>query len=656
MCGINGIFARRSSFSVLEKGAEMNRLIQHRGPDDNGGVCFVEGKAFPIGYDNSVPKDASVSYLDYQSSVNFSQTQSWLGHRRLSILDLSALGHCPMAAQEDRYWITYNGEVYNYIEIRNELKELGVEFRTNTDTEVVLNAYIQWGEKCVNRFNGMWSFVIYDREKKLLFGSRDRVGVKPFYYYHSDDVFCFSSEQKALVETGVVAKRINKKAVYDFLAFTEIEQQKESFFAGVTELLPGYSFTFQEDSWELKSYAYYSLQSSSEIEEISAAKETQYIGEIQELFSNSIALRLRSDVKIGACLSGGIDSSAIVGQMAQNGEQQIHTFTGASHEKELDETRFSNLVVKKYGTISNIVTPTSSELLADFEELMYCQDIPLFSSSTYAQWRVLKMAKEDGVKVVLDGQGGDELFAGYLPYHLNLWLDLLKKGHYKRLKVELNSFGSLKKGVQFFVKQYLRFYGLKKLPNSLFKTLLQKFYTEHQYIQGDLKSTYASEAFKAYQADLPTSLNGMLSHEFDNTRLKSYLKCEDRCSMWHSVEARTPFADDLPLIEKAFSISGSYKIKNGVKKYLLREASKNVLPSEIYNRKDKMGYVTPNNLWIKEIKDDLKKYFTSDLEEYFDMEKLMSDYDQFFDQTHLQENQSMFKFIAFAVWKKKFNM
>ena len=183
---------------------------------------------------------------------------------------------------------------------------------------------------------------------------------------------------------------------------------------------------------------------------------------------------------------------------------------------------------------------------------------------------------------------------------------------------------------------------------------MQGFYKEHDYISDSLKDTYSKEAFGDYQKDLPQSLNGLLKYEFYNTRLKGYLKCEDRCSMWHSVEARTPFADDIPLIEKVFSISGNYKIKNGVKKHLLKEATKHLLPAEIYNRRDKMGYITPNNLWIKEIKNDLKSYFTEDLEEFYNYDRLMKDYDKFFDQTHLPENQQMFKFIAFAVWKKRF--
>lgn len=656
MCGINGILTRNESLPVLDMGQKMNAILRHRGPDDEGGVAFGKDSKGVLAYQDSVVKDPSLSYLNYTDPSNIQTPQVWLGHRRLSILDLSPLGHCPMTNEDERYWLTYNGEIYNYIEIKEELIQLGHQFTSQTDSEVVLKAFIEWGKDCVNRFNGMWAFVVYDSVEQELFGSRDRFGVKPFYYSWSEDVFSFSSEQKALVESGVVKKGINKKAVYDYLAFTQIEHQTESFFQNILELTPGFNFLFSYKNWSFTTEAYYDLTINEAVEKIDPQKEKEYIEEISGLFKDSIALRMRSDVPVGSCLSGGIDSSAIVGGMASLGGASINTYTACSHLKELDESHFAKKVVDEHQTKWHTITPTSDELLTDLEELVYCQDIPLFSTSTYAQWSVMKKVKETGVKVVLDGQGGDELFAGYLPYHSNAWLDLLKKGRVGELASSLKDYGSLSSGASFFFKQYLRFYGLKKFPAGIYKNLMQRFYKEHDYISDDLRNEYAKTAFGDYQKDLPQSLNGVLKHEFYNSRLKGYLKCEDRCSMWHSVEARTPFADDLPLIEKVFGISGNYKIKAGVKKHLLKEATKSLLPTDIYNRKDKMGYVTPNNLWIKEIKGDLKHYFTSDLEEYYNYDLLMKDYDQFFDQAHIPENQRMFKFIAFAVWKKKFGL
>lgn len=656
MCGINGIVSRKHDFPILKLGERMNAIIKHRGPDDEGGVAFNDSNYFPLSYQDSVKRADTVPYLDFKNEDEVISPKIWLGHRRLSILDLSPLGHCPMTDDAQRYWLTYNGEIYNYIEIRTELKKLGYTFYSETDTEVVLKAYIQWGENCLSRFNGMWAFVIYDTQEQTFFGSRDRFGVKPFYYSLTDTLFVFSSEQKALIESGVVEKGINKKAVYDYLAFTQIEHQQESFFKDIIELLPGHNLKFSYKTWQLETEQFYDLKFNPETEDVDPKKELEMIDEISSLFKQSIDLRMRSDVSVGSCLSGGIDSSAIVGGMASLGHGNINTYTACSHLKELDESHFAQKVVDAHQTNWHKITPTSSELLTDLEELVYCQDIPLFSTSTYAQFRVMKKVKQTGVKVVLDGQGGDELFAGYLPHHTNSWLDLLEKGKIGRLATSLKDYGSLSSGMQFFFKQYLRFYGLKKLPAGMYQNMMQRFYKEHDYINQSLKDTYSKDAFGAYQKDLPKSLNGLLKYEFYNSRLKGYLKCEDRCSMWYSVEARTPFADDLPLIEKAFSISGNYKIKAGVKKHLLKEATKNLLPADIYNRKDKMGYITPNNLWIKEIKNDLKAYFTDDLEEYYNYDRLMKDYDQFFDQTHLPENQRMFKFIAFAVWKKRFGM
>lgn len=364
---------------------------------------------------------------------------------------------------------------------------------------------------------------------------------------------------------------------------------------------------------------------------------------------------MRSDVAVGACLSGGIDSSAIVGQMAELNNKGIHTFTASADDADFDETNFAQNVIDKTGANGSFVTPQASELIKDLDELVYAQDIPLFSTSTYAQFRVMRLAKENGIKVVLDGQGGDELFGGYLPYHINLWLDDLKRFNVGALNRELKAFGSLSAGVQFFIKQYLKHYGIQKTPSFLLKKINSKLHQEHAYISSALKNEFEGANLKNRTVP-PKSLNGILKHEYINTRLKGYLKCEDRCSMWHGVEARVPFADDLPLMEYIFQIPGNYKIQKGVKKHLLKEATKHLLPSEVYNRKDKMGYVTPNNRWIYEGKNDFKKYFTSDLEEYFNYSQLMKDYDSFFDQRHLPENQKMFKFIAFAAWKKAYGL
>lgn len=654
MCGINGIFSRKVGTDFLSVGPRMNMLIKHRGPDDEGGTLFDASRAYPLASPRSVKKLEGINYLEFTEPP--AESIGWFGHQRLSIIDLSALGHEPMADETGNYWITYNGEVYNYLELKKELQKLGVEFKSNTDSEVVLKAYIQWGEDCLHKFNGMWAFAIYNVKDQKLFASRDRFGVKPFYYFKSDTNFAFSSEQKALVMSSIIPREINKKAAFDYLAFASLENDPSGLFKGVIELEPGKVLRLDYKNWLVEVEQYYDLKFSTKKEALNSRKETEYIEEIKHLFKSSVDFRLRSDVPVGACLSGGIDSSAIVTQMAELGQKDIFTFTASSKDSKFDETKYAGVVNKKVGATSNLIYPQSDDLVKDLEELVYAQDIPLFSTSTYAQFRVMKQVKESGVKVVLDGQGGDELFGGYLPYHINHWMDDLRSGNIGRLVRELKSFNSLSSGIQFFTKQYLKHYGVKTMPSFVFKKIIQKVQSEHQYISRELLNEYGKGAYKKSKEKPPKSLNGILKHEFYNSRLKQYLKCEDRCSMWHSIEARTPFSDDLNLVEYVFNIPGAYKIQKGVKKYLLKEATKHILPKEIYHRKDKMGYVTPNNQWIYEVKDDLKKYFTSDLEEYFNYGVLMKDYDQFFNQVNIPENQRMFKFIAFAVWKKVYGL
>ena len=654
MCGINGIFSRKVGTNFLSVGPRMNMLIKHRGPDDEGGTLFDASRAYPLASPRSVKKLEGINYLEFTEPP--AESIGWFGHQRLSIIDLSALGHEPMADETGNYWITYNGEVYNYLELKKELQKLGIEFKSNTDSEVVLKAYIQWGEDCLHKFNGMWAFAIYNVKDQKLFASRDRFGVKPFYYFKSDTNFAFSSEQKALVMSSIIPREINKKAAFDYLAFASLENDPSGLFKGVIELEPGKVLRLDYKNWLVEVEQYYDLKFSTKKEALNSRKETEYIEEIKHLFKSSVDFRLRSDVPVGACLSGGIDSSAIVTQMAELGQKDIFTFTASSKDPKFDETKYAGVVNKKVGATSNLIYPQSDDLVKDLEELVYAQDIPLFSTSTYAQFRVMKQVKESGVKVVLDGQGGDELFGGYLPYHINHWMDDLRSGNIGRLVRELKSFNSLSSGIQFFTKQYLKHYGVKTMPSFVFKKIIQKVQSEHQYISRELLNEYGKGAYKKSKEKPPKSLNGILKHEFYNSRLKQYLKCEDRCSMWHSIEARTPFSDDLNLVEYVFNIPGAYKIQKGVKKYLLKEATKHILPKEIYHRKDKMGYVTPNNQWIYEVKDDLKKYFTSDLEEYFNYGVLMKDYDQFFNQVNIPENQRMFKFIAFAVWKKVYGL
>lgn len=665
MCGITGIVSLSSSKDDLTLNLQrMTNLIWHRGPDGNGYMLAGEEGVRAMGGDDT-PESVSGSQLPYAPEAHIATATGnfsvGFGHRRLAILDLSESGHQPMCNKDRNLWITYNGEVYNYKEIKEELSLLGHRFVSETDTEVILNAYREWGPDCVEKFNGMWAFVIYDHDKKQLFGSRDRFGVKPFYYFHNSEVFAFASEQKALLGPGLAQPAINPSAVFDFFMRGQMEYEQEGFFKGILELFPAHSFTLKIESNEFKQWTYYELPVNTSYESFSNTSFKVHSETIREKLLAAVATRLQADVRVGSCLSGGIDSSTIVGiaadqlnqGLADNIGNQLEVFTATFNDKKLDESAWAEKMVNATGASWHQVTPTSSELLSDLDDLLYSQDIPIWSTSTYAQFRVMKLVKEAGIKVVLDGQGADELFAGYDNYVFAWWNELVKNNAYGRLNRELMSFKSLPASLKFWAKQRLLHQKFPKMAPHRQIQVSARYYDDIHWLNRNFLEENKQRLVP--QVTGVSGLNMNLHREFYNSRLKTYLRCEDRCSMWHSVESRTPFADDLDLIEASFAIPAAYKIKRSVKKLLLREAAGPFIPDEIKNRKDKMGYAIPNNPWITDIKDDLKDIFTDDLSEYLNVNGIKKNFDQIFDIRSKPENTSrVFKLIAFAKWKQLF--
>jgi len=419
MCGIAGLVNYGNSVSTSDAIKKMADVIAHRGPDDEGFFLSSESKdVTAFGQDTPVQIiSSSIHYTPNESITSFHSEQFdvALAHRRLAILDLSPAGHQPMCNSDKNVWLTFNGEIYNYIEIREELMQLGYTFLTNTDTEVVIASYKQWGINCVNHFNGMWAFVIYDKKQGVLFASRDRFGVKPFYYYHDKNIFAFASEQKALVKMPFVKTEINTAATFDYFVMGQIEYEEEGMFKNVFELMPSHSFTYTFKNRDFKKWRYYELPNSSISHQFNSKTESEIVEELRVLLLNSVRLRLRSDVPVGACLSGGIDSSSIVGMMSSLLGDKIKNpvFTACFDDKAIDESSWAKKVVDTTNVYWHRVFPTSAELLTDLENLMYCQDVPIWSTSTYAQFRTMQSVKENGIKVIMDGQGGDELFGGY---------------------------------------------------------------------------------------------------------------------------------------------------------------------------------------------------------------------------------------------------
>ena len=626
MCGIAGIISKNNSLSLKETVFAMSQAIKHRGPDGEGFAFFSKTNSVPV-YSNETPQinKESQSFLfnPYTSIQNIeSNYEIAFAHRRLSIIDLSESGHQPMCDTQGDYWITFNGEVYNYIELREELKNKGHVFVTQTDTEVVLESYKEWGEECLQKFNGMYAFALLDKKNNQVFCARDRVGVKPFYYSNTNNDFAFASEYKAFIKSKLIPFEINETQQFDFIVNGNLENTEQSLFKGIYELKPSHYLVYNLRTHTFQVSNYYSLPKQT----LNIKSELEIIQTIEEKLLNAINLRLRSDVEVGSCLSGGLDSSIIAGVSKHlQPNKQMKLFTAVFPNELFDETNYakqvSDFVIGNWKTVS----PTADDFFKDIEELNYYQDLPVWSTSTYSQHRVMKLASENNIKVVLDGQGADELFGGYSHHYMALWKEQF-------------SFKNINDSKQTIPNAY-KLYGKVLLKDAFGLSV-----DYSNYFHSDKKQFGKSKNEK-----LKSTLNAQLAADYHG-RLKSYLKCEDRCSMAFGIESRVPFADDVELVDYLFSIKGSEKIQKGISKYLLREASRNYIPNTIYARRDKIGFETPVQKWFLPYKKQMINEISSQLN-FINIDYLASNFEDLL----MHKPNFIVRLYSLAIWKKVYS-
>jgi asparagine synthase (glutamine-hydrolysing) len=531
----------------------MNDLQEHRGPDDSG------------------------LYADHRCV---------LGHRRLAIIDLSIDGRQPFESDDHRFQLVFNGEIYNYIELRDELEHLGWHFRTRTDTEVLLKAYQQYGEACLIKLNGMFAFAIYDTLRNRLFLARDRVGIKPLYYTLDGSTLYFASEIKALCEIPTIKLSINDQSLFDYIVFNRTDIFDETFYNEIKRIPNGYYATYDKEGlkqfqwWNPESYLNHMLD-----EDVSHIKE-----KINELLVSSVHLRMRSDVPVGSCLSGGLDSSILVGILFDHREIDggYPTFTASFPGHKLDETGYVDALNGKY-PFKNIRTyPTESIAYDELRRFVYVNDEPTTNPSFFSQYEVMRLARDNGVTVLLDGQGGDESFAGYQYFHGFYQYGLLKEKHVLHFCSEL-----LKSLLRRQDKSAYQTLVFQIFPNLLRKQFLLKTvpYLNSEFFYDHIEeSRIFSEFFDA------NDLNQSLVRHFQY-KLEHLLRMEDRNSMAFSLEARVPYLD-YRLIEYILGIPGTFKVYGGETKYLQKISLGKYTVEEILNRTDKIGFGTPGEDWM----------------------------------------------------------
>jgi asparagine synthase (glutamine-hydrolysing) len=571
MCGL---------FAALSRSAPIGRdysaavaSIRHRGPDDQGHVLVsLTGSA-------AQPRD-----------------RAWLGHARLSIIDLTDGGHQPMVSPDGRFQMIYNGEIYNYLELREELRAAGVAFSTESDSEVLLQAWITWGEACLTRLKGMFAFILIDRQDGKAVIVRDFFGIKPIYYAETDDEILIASEPLPIVGTGKVSTALDPEIVYEHLRFGASGSTERTILAGIRTLPAAHLMVFDFATGRLEApKRYWQLKESDR-----AIGFADAVAECRERFMTNVRLHLRSDVPVGAALSGGIDSSAIVCAMRiLEPALDLQTFSYIAADAAHSEERWVDLVHQQVGGVCHKIRPEPTDLADDLDLLVRHQGEPFGTASMYAQFRVFRRAREAGVPVTLDGQGADELLAGYWPHVGTAAAERLRSGRVGQAARLLMNGASGLRGKAFMAG----ILGQAMLPASA-RALARKASGRGvfpAYLDKDWFAA-ANVDWKARADELigrHATLKAHLIGTVDKGSLPNLLRYADRSAMAFSVESRVPFLTH-DFAEFLMALPSDYLIsRDGVRKYVFREAMRGILPEPIRQRQDKIGFFADDALWLR---------------------------------------------------------
>lgn len=623
MCGIAGGWWSDSK-DVYSRLSKALKKMSDRGPDDSG--CEI------YSLENSV--------------IGF-------GHSRLSIIDLSSAGHQPMYSRGGKFVIIFNGEIYNYLELRSDLIAIGYDFHTNSDTEVLLTAWIEWGESCLTRLMGMFSFAIYNRENSTLTCVRDAFGIKPLFYTITDNEFLFASELPAILELTSTAPSLNLQRAYDYLVYGDYDTKSETFINGIGQLEPGHSITYNLSNKTLKNPVKWW---SPSVEQTSTLNFNQAAEELRAKFLQSVRYHLRSDVPLGTALSGGIDSSAVVCAIRHiEPNVPIHTFSFLAKGSPVSEEMWVNLVNQHVGAISHKVHVTSDELAKDLDDMILAQGEPFGSTSIYAQYRVFQLAKANGVKVTLDGQGADELLAGYRGYPGKRIRSLLEGGNILGALKFLGNWSKwpdrplsigIKAALAEFttgeVYQILReLNGEQSSPNWLNLEFLRDSGVKIGYPRIEIQEYPKGRRLMA-ELNLSSSRNG----------LPGLLRHADRNSMRFSVESRVPFLTT-DLASFLFSLPENYLISDkGETKSIFRAAMRGIVPDVILDRRDKIGFATPEQDWLIQLAPQARKWI-EDAEplSWINKKEMLNEFDSII-AGRTKFTWQAWRFINFSRWYK----
>ena len=604
MCGIAGFYGFRDDKLIKE----ISKEIKHRGPD---------GEGF------------------YLSDV------ATLLNRRLAIIDVKG-GNQPIYNEDGSIVVAYNGEIYNYRELTKELKKAGHKFKTSSDTEVIIHGYEEWGDKCFDKLNGMFAIALYDSNKNKLLLVRDHFGIKPLYFAQSGSHLVFGSEIRAIIKSGVVKKQPNDRIIYRYLKYRVHDDGRETFFKNVSRLLPGELLEITKKGSSIRKYT------NLENELLQLKGEGVDVGKFKRELIKAVKYRLISEVPVGTCLSGGLDSSTVVSVVNKLLNDKVseagsvgriqNTFSAVFPGSINDEEKYIDELLIKVNAKSHKVIPDPTKFFDEIEDFIKTQEEPTISTGPYAQYKVMEMAHKK-VTVVLDGQGADEMMAGYLPYYFVYLKQLLRqKKYFKVISEGLTSIDVIKRYIYAKIEPTI---SVDKLLNNNFR---KKYIKEKFSVEGN-------------------NLKKRLIQDIFSNSLQSLLRYEDKNAMRFSIEGRVPFLD-FNLLKTVFSMDDEAIIKNGWNKYVLREATKGILPPLIRNRRNKIGFTTPENEWFMKMKNRIYTIFSEDnfgKRKYFNQAKVLEAFQRFI-KGEISDSMVFWRILNLEMWlriyfdKKKTDM
>jgi asparagine synthase (glutamine-hydrolysing) len=658
MCGIAGIVATRGDAVDPTMLQEMTDRLAHRGPDGEG-FMLASGPSGQLQHAFLRRADANRARA---------MVRVGLGHRRLAILDLSDRGLQPMRTPDGRVWIVFNGEIYNHREIRASLAARGHAFQTRTDTEVLLHAYSEWGDECLRELEGMYAFALWDAAAGRLFCARDRLGIKPFYYATPPGYFVFGSEIKALAAFPGCATQADDEAVAGFLVHANCDYGERTLFRGVKALPAAHMLSIRMGADAVAIRRYWEPRPRP-----AARDDHEHISRVRSALVDTMRKHLISDVRAGSCLSGGLDSSTVVGVMGQIQREEpeaaaaigdrIYTFTSCYDTKAFDEREYALSVAHAVRSAPHLVFPSPADFWNDFPRLAWHQDMPFGGLSYYAQWRVMRAASQAGVKVLLDGQGGDEVFGGYAKFRYAYLASLLRAGRLGATARELSGLLGQRDPHVLDIRN-----GYRYLPPVARRVLKVDSLLERVLIRGWARasgdeSTPATRWWRYARTRRKDSAATLLQRiQIDDIvvdTLPQLLRMEDRSSMAFSLEARVPLLDHT-IVDLGLSLPDHLKIHAGWSKFAIRQATIGVVPDFVRLRKTKLGFAAPDRQWLsRDLRAPLTEMLHADLRcrRYIDVSELRRWYaSPDAAQANTESYLGFFRILSLEMWMRAFSV